>query len=180
MKHKLRLLKKKLEYVAIATTYAEAGEWKIAEDYLCKIEELNKSQKPKMVVVSLDSEFSEETVNYSVHLAERMKFDLLAVNAVQPEKSRKKLEKEIENDHTGTFQRLFGSIIQKANECKVRCEAIVTLNDFRSQIKHLLTKLRHVELVLVQVSKDRELSLSLDVPVFQIETGQAIPSPPVW
>ncbi len=180
MKKKLKLLQKKLEYTAIAVTYAEIGEWRIAEDYLAKINELNKSQKPKIVVVSLDSDFSRETVEYSVNLAERMNFDILAVNAIQPEKKGNELEKEIKDDPKGTFNRLFGPFLQKAKDYRIRCEAIITINNFRSQIKHLLMKLRHVELVLVQVANGQELSLSLDVPVFQIETGRALPSPPMW
>jgi hypothetical protein len=180
MKKKLNFFKQKMELTAMAATYAEAGEWNVAEDYLKKIEALNRSQHPKMMVVSLDSGFLSETVEYSVNLAERMQYDLLAVSALQPNKGKKRLEPELPNDLTNTGKDVFGSIVQKANECRIPCETIITVSDFRIQLKKLLKKIRNVELVLIQVDKSRNLSLSLDIPVFRIETGQAHSSPPGW
>jgi hypothetical protein len=168
MRKKLATLKKKLEFAAVAVTYAEAGEWGTAEDYLKKIEALNKSSNPKMLVVALDKEFTSETIEYTINLAERMHFDLLAVNALQPSKHRSLFKGRKNSRLKDGMKHLFSSLVEKAQVSNIHCETIVTLKDFRIQIRNLLKQIRRVELVLVQVDQDQEISLNLGVPVFQI------------
>ena len=174
MKKALRLLKKKLELAAIAVTYAEAGEWDLAENWLDKIECLNRSRNPKFIVVALDRKFTEETAEYSVNLAERMHYDLLAVNAIKPSNEKKLFGTGKTGELKDNLRQLFDALIQRAQSSRIRYETIVTMNDFRVLIKQLLKRIRHVELVLIQVSKDQQLSLNLGVPVYQIRTNETI------
>jgi hypothetical protein len=171
MKKQLNLLKKKLELTAIAVTYAEVGEWGIAEDYLEKIEQLNSSKNPKIVVVAVDSEISAETAEYTVNLAERMHYDLLAVDAIQPARSAKLFGSSHGDDVGDKAKRIFNSLVEKAQASKIRFETIIAVSDFRSQIRQLLKLIRRVELVFIQVEKGKKLSLNLNVPVYQIEAG---------
>lgn len=172
MKKKLGLLKKKFELAAIAVTYAEAGEWGVASDYITKIEALNRSQNGKMLVVALDSEFSEETVEYTVNLADRMKYDLLAINAVTSQNLNLYLNKNRTAELKANLNKVFSLLVEKAKANRIRCETIITLKDIRSQIKQLLKQIRQVEFVLVQVDPGQTFSLNLEVPVFQIEAGK--------
>ncbi|MBU2513397.1 hypothetical protein KJ966_18815 [bacterium] len=171
MKNKIKLLKKKFDLTAIAITYAEAGEWKTAENYLDKIERLNESKNPKMMVVALDSEFSSETIEYAVNLADRMHYDVLAVNAMPRSLGFSLFQRRKNTLLQKKAKEFFCSLAEKTQQYRIRCESIVILNDFRSQIKKLLSQIRQIEFVLVQVKKDQNFSLNLGVPVFQIITG---------
>ena len=172
MKKKLELLRKKFEFTAMAVTYAEAGEWDIAADYMAKIDKLNQSKKPKMMVVALDSEFSSDTVEYSVNFAERMQYDLLAVNAVKQAKQRS-LQRMSHKQLTKKLKHIFSSMVERAQASKIPCETFITINDLRSQIRQLIKRVKRVELVLVQVKKGQQISLNLEIPVYQIEVSNA-------
>ncbi len=172
MKRKLKLLKKKFEYTAIAVTFAEAGEWETAEDYLEKIRRLNQSQNPKMLVVALNAEFSAKTANYTVNLAERMKYDLLIVNAVKLPHNKSFFNFIKKSYFKNRIRRVFGFMVERAQKSRVYYETFITTNDFRNQIKQLLKQIRQIELVFIQVDCSENLKLYLDVPVFQIETSK--------
>lgn len=161
---RLRVLKKKFDLTAMAITYAEAGEWKTSEDYLGKISELNKSRKPKMVVVALDSDFTDGTIDYSVNLADRMNYDVLAMNIRQPESDGLLTTKSRE---------VFSSLIEKAHESNIHCEMLLAAEDIRTLIRKILKILKHVELVLIQENKGRKISLNLDIPVYKIVSENA-------
>ena len=168
MKNKIKILGKKLELASIAITYAETGEWKTAESYLEKIEHLNKSRNRKMLVVTPDSGFLPETVEYTLNLAERMQFDVLAIN-VASGKSAKLLQSATDQEKSDVMnKKVFQSLFEKAGERRINCEAIIARCDFRALIKKVIKQLQQVNLIVVQLQKDQELSFGVSIPVYKI------------
>jgi hypothetical protein len=168
MKRKIKNLGRKLELAAIAVTFAEAGEWEVAGNYLKKIENLNRSKNQKMLVVSLDSGFLPDTVEYTVNLAERMQFDVLAVN-VRPQQSSllfrsAKRKQPSEN----TIKSIFRLLVEKTIEKKINCEAMIINHDFHEQIKRVLRQIHQVKLIIVQLQRDQDFSLGVSIPVYKI------------
>ena len=123
-----------------------------------------------MLVVALNEEFSPQTVEYTVNLAERMHYDLLAVNAIQPAHEPSFFGLGKKEELKDNLKRRFNSLIDRARSARIHCETFVTLKDFQSQITQLLQQIRQIEFVLIQVSKEQQLYLNLGVPVYQIRT----------
>lgn len=172
MKKRLGLLRKKLELTTTAITFAEAGEWDIAEDYVKKIAELNRDKTPKMLVVSMDSAFCPKIAEYSVNLAERMRFNLLALSVFNPEQKKSVIKTGENSELKRSASQVFGSLVDKARGRKIHLETLMAVHDFQSQIKRLLQQIHQIELVFVQVQKGKQVKLNVDVPVYQIETSE--------
>ncbi len=152
----------------MAVTFAEAGEWKTAEEYLDKIEKLNQRKTAKIVVIAMDSILLPETVEYTVNLAERMNCDVLAVDGRQVHKSGSSFLKKKEKQRD-TVKDIFNSLLEKAHVRKIYCETVIAGCDIRSQVMYLLKRIRQVELILVQLQKGQNFSLNSSIPVYKVQ-----------
>ena len=61
-----------------AITFAEAGQHDYAEDVLMEVQE--KEESKKLVVVGKESTFSQEIIDYAIDMAERMSYEIVALN----------------------------------------------------------------------------------------------------
>ena len=173
MKKIFRKIKANFELTAIAVTFAEAGEWKIAESYLDQLKNLNESKKPKLMVIAMNSDFSQGTIDYTVNLADRMKFDVLAVNLLGAREckqiSRSNREKEFCADSKDRFE----SLINSTKERSIQCECIIAADDIRLVIKKIRRLIKRIEILLVQIGAEQKFSLNLDIPVYQVASTDA-------
>lgn len=174
MKKVLRKIKNNLELTAIAVTFAEAGEWKTAESYLDQLKTLNESKKPKLMVIALDSDFSQGTIDYAVNLADRMKFDVLAVNLLDSQGRRQLSQRQTKRIISSSSKQIFSSLIEKAKEQSIHCECIVAVDDIRLLLRKIRRMIRRIEILLVQTSNTQEFFLNLDIPVYQVAASDGL------
>ena len=79
MKDKVRRLVGKVEQHQQAITFAEAGEHAHAQGLLDE-QKVEAKKAGKLLVVSTEGTFSREVVNYTLEMAERMSYEVVALN----------------------------------------------------------------------------------------------------
>ena len=77
-KKKASRLTKKMEQMQEAVAFAEAGELESARRLLH--EEATEELPGRLLVIGRESTFSSEVINYSLEMAKRMSYDILALN----------------------------------------------------------------------------------------------------
>jgi hypothetical protein len=77
-KKKASRFTKKMEQVQEAVAFAEAGELESARRLLH--EEATEEPPGRLLVIGRESTFSSEVINYSLEMAKRMSYDILALN----------------------------------------------------------------------------------------------------
>ena len=152
----------------MAVTFAEAGEWKTAENYLDKLRALNESKKPKLVVVALDAAFSQGTIDYTVNLADRMRYDVLAINVRHSRGCQRIIHGKSTKHLSVESRESFQSLVEKTSKHNIRCECLVSVEDIRLLLHKVRRMIKRIEILLVQTDRAKNLSLQLDIPVFQI------------
>jgi hypothetical protein len=78
LKKKANRLTKKMEQVQEAVAFAEAGELESARRLLH--EEVTEEPPGRLLVIGRESTFSREVIDYSLEMAKRMSYDILALN----------------------------------------------------------------------------------------------------
>ena len=78
IKNRVRNLSGKMDQYQEAITFAEAGQQTYAENLL---QETQAKEEPgKLVVVGRESTFSREIIDYAIEMAERMSYEIVALN----------------------------------------------------------------------------------------------------
>lgn len=78
LKNKMRGLSSKMDQYQEAITFAEAGQQVLAEDVFQETRTVEESRK--LVVVGRESIFSREIIDYAIDMAERMSYEIVALN----------------------------------------------------------------------------------------------------
>jgi hypothetical protein len=78
LKKKANRLTKKMEQMQEAVAFAEAGELESARRLLH--EEVTEEPPGRLLVIGRESTFSREVIDYSLEMAKRMSYDILALN----------------------------------------------------------------------------------------------------
>ena len=78
IKNKMWGLSSRMDQYQEAITFAEAGQHVHAEDVLQKTKAVEESKK--LVVVGRESIFSREIIDYAIDMAERMSYEIVALN----------------------------------------------------------------------------------------------------
>lgn len=78
LKKKASRITKKMEQMQEAVAFAEAGELESARSLLH--EEVTEEPPGRLLVIGRESTFSREVVDYSLEMAKRMSYDILALN----------------------------------------------------------------------------------------------------
>jgi len=77
-KNKMRNLSGKMDQYQEAITFAEAGQQEYAEDVLQETKAAKESRK--LMVVGRESTFSREIIDYAIDMAEKMSYEIVALN----------------------------------------------------------------------------------------------------
>jgi hypothetical protein len=78
IKNKMQRLTNKMDQYQEAITFAEAGQSDHAEDVLQETKTAEESRR--LVVVGKESVFSQEIIDYAINMAERMSYEIVALN----------------------------------------------------------------------------------------------------
>jgi fatty acid-binding protein DegV len=97
-----------------------------------------------------------------------MNFDVLAVDGRQCRKPSSSFFNK-KREQKGSVKDVFNSLVEKTRTRKIYCETVIAGYDFKDQVRYLLKKIRHVELILVQLQNDQNFSLNTGIPVYKVQ-----------
>jgi hypothetical protein len=128
-------------------------------------------ERPKILVVGTEDRFPECVMEYSVHLAERLHYDLVAMNVAtlwpgaKPSAQQERL--------LATFSRRAAEAAEafrvKASRQGIRCEHLVKFEELGSAVAELHRRIKRIELVITDSEANKEeVSAELTIPVFSI------------
>jgi len=169
MIEKLKRFRDKIETTASAVAFAEAGEWKTAQQLMDELQSVTEITNPKLLLASADEGFSSSVIDYTISLASRLKFDILALTIFQPrfrkpssyDPARKFNRKTL--THTKEMQEL---LRDKTREQGIHCHQAVLKDDMETTITRVHKLIRRIELVIIQQNQNENPILNLDIPVY--------------
>jgi hypothetical protein len=119
-------------------------------------------ERRKILVVGRGGAFSEEVMDYAIHLAARLDYDLLAlcVQGVGPQDSG------IQGGRALQAARIFQG---KADREGVRCGHVLTSGQLGSAVEELNHRVKRIELVVIDsgVNQD-EIAQAVTIPMFSV------------
>jgi len=136
-----------------AITYAEAGEHALARETLAQLE----AQRRKILVVGGEGRFSQPVIEYAVSFAERMGYEIVALNVLPvPAKSPKlapycdDLAKEFEV----ACRESEGQFAQICREKNIPFTHVVRAGDVEECIEEIHSEFRRIEFVISEPDLD--------------------------
>ncbi len=151
MKEKMLGLSGKIVQQQRAITFAEAGEHEHAQELLHeqKVEE----HKPgKLLVVGGESSFSREVIDYSLEMAERMSYEMVALNTAPLSGGAFKLLSSSRKDICQKFQELAEKnvrpFVEEATKRGITLEHFVKFSEVDEAIDEITKEAGHIEFVV--------------------------------
>ncbi len=152
-----------------AITFAEADLHDYAKDLVYR-EEI---ERTKILVVGHDDTFSKPLIDYSVGMAERMRYEIIALNVSSigsnPAKFLSPFKEKIKEDFETSAEKGFEHLKKRAEEKGIKCTHLIKFGDFNNSIKQVHEEIRRIEFVLTEpdgVSGDE--SVEQAIPVFSM------------
>jgi len=162
-------IRKRLENQMVAITFAEADLHDYAKDLVYR-EEI---EPTKILVVVHDDTFSKPLIDYSVGMAERMRYKIIALNVSSigsnPAKFLSPFKEKIKEDFETSAEKGFEHLKKRAEEKGIKCTHLIKFGDFNNSIKQVHEEIRTIEFVLTEpeeVSGDE--SVEQAIPVFSM------------
>ncbi|MFH2129622.1 MAG: hypothetical protein ABIK68_04550 [bacterium] len=171
MIRKLKRIRDKIEATAMAVAFAEAGEWKTATQLLDDWQSETASTNPKLLFAAADEGFSSSVIDYTVNLAARLKFDILALNFFQPGFGKTGLQNYSEKFSGKRFARskeMQALLRERSQELGIHCEQALLKDDMRTTITKVHKLIRRIELVIIQRNQNGDPYLNLGIPVYLV------------
>ncbi len=151
----------------MAISFAEAGAPEQA------VEVMRQYGKRKILVVSQEDAFTEAVMEYATQLAERMGYELIAVNvgAAPSGKVLSAYQQHLQEE----FQRRAAASVavfrQKAAPRNIPVTHVVKFGDVGNAVEAINREYRRIELVITDSrTRKEELPASVNLPVFSLKT----------
>ncbi|WP_456325126.1 hypothetical protein [Desulfonauticus submarinus] len=152
-----RKTKEKLEQYQEAITFAEAGDKDTASKILNK-EDQTISKDPMLLVIGDRAKFSSEVIEYSLDMAKRMGYKILALNTAPLSENGVPLsssaKKELIKTFTEKSEKSFLSFAQKAKANGVDIEHKILFEDKETALEHLKQQNIPIEFVISDIERD--------------------------
>ncbi|MFH2065115.1 MAG: hypothetical protein ABIK15_07950 [Pseudomonadota bacterium] len=134
----------------------------MAEDILMKNSKTQSTMKRKILVLDDQGSFPEDLMEYAVHLAERLRHDLLVLSADtawEGERFRKR---------AGDMAKAFRT---KAEANGIGCESMVRKGDLGTVIQEIKEKEKRIGFILTDAGIDRRIIAEhIPLPIFSMES----------
>jgi hypothetical protein len=122
--------------------------------------ETGRAGRRKILIVTRQGAFTEGVVDYAIHLAERLDYDLIALS-VDDERSGKSFERRV--------RRIAESLKRKAGRRGIHCEHIIKHGETGTAVEEVNHEIRRVELVITDVGVDKEeVAREVTIPMFSV------------
>jgi hypothetical protein len=130
-----------------------------------------RSERPKILVLGKDNYFSECVIDYSVQLAERLSYDIFAMNIGDAR------EEVVDSPQPVQFRATFARRAQlaaenfkhKAAQKGVHCEHVVKFMDVGQAVEELYREVKRIEFVVTDSQTNKEeVAAEVTLPVFNV------------
>jgi hypothetical protein len=166
---KLDNLSRSLDRYTEAISFAEAGQ----QDYAQEIIQKEVMEKPKILVVGHEDTFSIPLIDYSVGLAERMGYEIIALSCSSIGGSSTKFlspfREKISKDFESGAKKGFEALQKKTQEQGIPCTHLCKFGDLNDCIKQIHKEVRRIEFVLTEPEEDaKREGFTQAIPVFSM------------
>lgn len=153
-----------------AMAFAEAGAHEMARESILQ----GRMEQQRILLVGREDSFSERVVDYTVSLAERLGYDIVAmnVNTVMGHSGkflspfRKHLREEFEKRANEAYEMLAEKLTGK----DIGCQHVVKYGEFSSAVEELHHEIKRIEFVVTEPEAlaERE-EAEVTIPVFSMQ-----------
>ncbi len=150
----------------MAITFAEAGAPEQA------VEVMRQYGKRKILVVSQEDAFTEAVMEYATQLAERMSYDLIALNvgAATSEKGLSAYQQHMQEEFQGRAAKAAQVLEQKAAAKNIRLTHVVKFGGVANAVAAMNREYRRIEMLITDSrTQKEELPARLNLPVFSLK-----------
>jgi Universal stress protein family len=157
------------EQAMMAVSFAEAGAPEQA------LEVMRQHGKRKILVVTQEDAFTEPVMEYATLLAERMGYELIALNVGTP--AAEKVATGYQQHMQEEFQRRAAAAVavlqQKAAARNIPLTHVVKFGDLSKAVQEINQQFRRVELMITDSrAQKQEMTARVNLPVFDLKTHQ--------
>jgi uncharacterized protein YdaT len=157
IKQKFSKTSAKLDKYHEAVTFAEAGE---AEHAMAVVAEQTEEQKPmQLLVVGRESTFSKEIVDYAIEMAQRMSYEILALNTAPLSCDTFKLFASSRNqlceEFKGLSEKNAAMFQQAASEKGIAFDHIVMYSETEEALQEVTRNNKNISFVVSESIEDR-------------------------
>ncbi|UCD31192.1 MAG: hypothetical protein JSW04_15650 [Desulfobacterales bacterium] len=157
MRHKLSKTGKKIEKYQEAITFAEAGESEYAMEAM--VEQTEEQQTMQLLVVGRESAFSKEIIDYALDMAQRMSYEILALNTAPLSCDTFKLFSSSRNQICDEFKSLSeknAATFQQAAAAKgIAFDHIVMFSEADDALQEVTRNNKNIAFVVSESIEDR-------------------------
>ena len=153
----------------MAISFAEAG----APEQAAEV--MRQHGKRKILVVSQEEAFTEAVMEYATQLAERMGYELIAVNigAAPSDRAVSAYQQHMQEEFQGRAAKAAALLEQKAAATNIRLTHVVKFGDVGQAVEAINREYRRIELMITDSrTKKQELPARVNLPVFSLKTHQ--------
>ncbi len=151
----------------MAVTFAEAGAPEQA------VEVMRQYGKRKILVVSQEDAFTEAVMDYATQLAERMGYDLIALNVgtATSDKGLSAYQQHMQEEFQGRAAKGAEVLEQKAAAKNIRLTHVVKFGEVANAVEAMNREYRRIEMLITDSrTQKEELPARLNLPVFSLKT----------
>lgn len=160
---------KKLESLAAAVAFAEAGLLDEARDLASDIETAAKSPNRKFIIISENKMISENLITYAKQLSERMHYDIVATHAINERDASGLAEggmKQAVKRLTRDFLSLYRDLSAHARSIGVECHHLLSKGSAYAAIENVYHHVGGIEFAIVQGCSPLRQGVSSSLPLF--------------
>lgn len=156
----------KMEAIAMA----EAGAQELARETIVHA----KMERAKILVVGKEDIFTEPVLDYAVGLAERLGYDIVAmnVNTVMGHSGKflSPFKKNLRDEFEKRADEAFSALQQKASSRNIHCEHVIKYGDFSKAVEELHHERKRIEFVVTEPEAHPEHGeTEVTIPVFSMQ-----------
>jgi hypothetical protein len=132
---------------------------------------LRGSERPRILVVGKDNYFSDCVIDYSVQLAQRLSYDILAMNvgAAREEAVVSPQQVQFRETFTRRAQMAAENLKHKAAQRGVHCDHAVKFMDVGLAVEELYREVKRIEFVVTDSQTNKEeIAAEVTLPVFNV------------
>jgi len=156
LKNKASKLSKKMDEYQEAITFAEAGQEESAQRL--RREELVEDRPGKLLVVGRESAFSREVIDYALEMAQRMSYEILALNTAPLSCETFKIfsssHKKLCQDFRALSEKNVKQFRQEAEKLGVPFEHIVKFSERDEALEEINKEFRDIEFVVSDAEEE--------------------------
>jgi len=151
-----------------AITFAEAGEHQHAQEVLKAARIEKEMEKEKILVVGYEEGFSEKLINYALGMAERMNYDIAALNVIPVGKRLfSSLQDRIKDELKTKTENGAAAFRARASEKNILFSHTVKFGDIDRTINDLSREYKRVTFILTEPEHlSDEAATNASIPVF--------------